>query len=105
MRGLKFLVVAMGVLILAGLATIAVTIVHRMGAGKAAERPVAPSAGSWGEGGKRLALPAGSRVAGMAIAEGRLVLRLEGPGAEQRLLLVDLATGASLGSILLDSSR
>jgi hypothetical protein len=99
MRGLKFLVVAMGVLILAGLATVAVTIIHRMAPGKPAERPAAELA----TGEHRLALPQGSRIAGMAMGEGRLVLRLEGPGDQQRLLLVDLATGRALGSILLET--
>lgn len=87
----------MGVLILAGLATIAVTIVQRMSGGKAAERPVASGIGE-----QRLAVPEGSRIAGMAVGEGRLVLRLEGPGSAERLLIVDLTSGRSLGLITLE---
>ncbi len=96
----------MGALILAGLATIAVTIVHRMGPGKGGERAAPaiegraieamPAEGS-------LALPPGSHIAGMAVGDGRLVLRLEGPGSEQRLMLVELATGRRLGIILLET--
>jgi hypothetical protein len=104
MRGLKFLVIVMGVLIVAGLATIAVTIVHRLGIGKPAERPVADAAAEPNAGERRLVLPAGAHIAGMAIGDGRLVLRLQGPGTEERLWSIDLATGRSLGSILLESA-
>src|SRR5437763_1012369 len=82
-------------LILAGLATIAVTIFHRMNAGKAGERPIERPLAEWPAGERRLSLPAGSRVAGMAMGEGRLLLRLEGPGTEQRLLVIELASGRS----------
>ena len=88
----------MGVLIIAGLATIVVTIVHRVSAGKPAERPVAERSREE----QPLPLPAGSRIAGMAVGDGRLVLRLEGPGTEERLLIVELSTGRVLSTLRLE---
>ena len=91
-QALKGLVVAMGVLIVAGVAVIVVTIANRMAAMSAAraERTGAIA----------LAVPRGSTVA-ETIADGdRLVLRLDTPEGP-RVVVVDLGEGAVEATISL----
>lgn len=76
MRGLLTLVVAMGVLIVAGVATIAVTIVHRMAGEGSVQSPLV------------LDEPAGSRIAGISPFGNRLALLLTGGGGPDRVVLV-----------------
>jgi hypothetical protein len=65
MAWLKTLVIGMGVLIVAGIAVVAVTMVNRMGGG-AAPSATAPVAG-------RVALPGGARILD-AHADGKLIV-------------------------------
>jgi hypothetical protein len=90
MRALLALTVVMGVLIVLGTATIAVTIVHRMGA--AAPRPLA---------GGILDEPAGTHIVSAAAYGDRLALVLQGGGPD-RVVLFDPATGRSLGQVKLN---
>jgi hypothetical protein len=89
MRALLTLTIVMGVLIVLGTATVAVTIMHRMGA--AAPRPVA---------GGVLDEPAGTRIVGAAAFGDRLALVLQGGGPD-RVVLFDPVSGRSLGRISL----
>ncbi len=90
MRALKVLVVVMGIVIIAGLAVVAVTVVKRMGG--AAEKPGTFETAT-------LSVPSGCRVVEMVPAGERLVLRL-GEGERCRgILVVDLKTGALLGRL------
>ncbi len=89
MRALVSLTIVMGVLIVIGTATVAVTIVRRMGA--AAPRPLADTL---------VEEPAGTRIAGVAGLGDRLALLLQGGGSD-RVLLLDPATGRSLGYVKL----
>jgi Family of unknown function (DUF6476) len=85
MRALQALVIVMGVLIVAGVATIAVVIVHRLsGPGAVA-------------GGVRAVLdePAGTRIAGVSAAADRIALQLQGGGPD-RVLVLDTRTGQVL---------
>jgi len=88
MRGLKVAVVVMGVLILAGLGVIIVTIVSRMRAG-----PVGGPA-------PQVALqePAGTRIAGISVLADRLAVELQGGGPD-RVVVVDTATGRVLARV------
>lgn len=89
--------------ILAAIGVIIVTIVERAGNLAADPEPVpaigrsAPAA--FGE--HQLAVPDGDRVVAMTADGDRLVLRLERPGGGTYLLVVDLRTGARLGTIRL----
>lgn len=93
-RALKIIVVVMGILIVIGVAVIVVTIVNRL----RAMSDAAPPAG-FGE----VAVPVaeGARVTDMTADDGRLLLRLEESG-EIRVVIIDLATGAPLGTVRLE---
>ncbi len=77
MRPLLVLVIAMGVLIVAGVATVAVTILHRMGS-----PPLAVAATAV------LNEPAGTRIGGISAVGDRLAIMLQGGGAD-RVIFVD----------------
>lgn len=84
MQALKILVVVMGVLIVAGVATLGVVIARRVSvpSGPAVERV--------------LDEPAGTRIVAIAAAPDHTVLQLQGGGPD-RLVSVDLRTGRVLG--------
>ncbi len=91
MRGLLILVVAMGVLIVAGVATIAITIVHRMS--QASVMPAAQLAAVLDE-------PAGTRIAGVSGVGDRIAVTLQGGGGPDRVVILD-PSGHRLGAIQL----
>ena len=86
MLGLKVAVVTMGVLIVAGVAVLAVTLVSRM---SASGSPIASVL---------LDEPAGTRIVGAAMAPDRVAIPLQGGGAD-RLVLVDTKAGRVLGRV------
>ena len=81
-------VVGMGVLILAGTATIGLTVVHRSLA-------VPPAAGN-----AVLDEPAGTRIVQVGGSADQLTLRLEGGGPD-RVVVVDARTGKVIGKAAL----
>jgi len=89
MRALTILTVAMGVLILAGTATIVAVIFHR------ATVPASPAHFD-----VTLDQPAGTRIIGIAATQDRLAVQLQGGGAD-RVVLMDPRTGALTGRIAL----
>ncbi len=90
MRALKILVVAMGVLIVVGTATLAVLIVRRVGGGEA------PAAALL----RQLDEPSGTAIAAIALSQDRLAIQLRGGGPD-RVVLVDPKTGATVSRIAL----
>lgn len=78
MRGLLTLVIAMGVLIVAGVVVIGVTLVHRLG--RVAIIPQAPFQVVLDE-------PAGTRIAGTAAWGDRLGVTLQGGGPDRIVIL------------------
>ena len=92
MRALKILVVVMGVMILAGVATLIVVISGRLPRGGAgtSSPPFAASP---------IELPAGARIETMTTSADRLVIDLVLPDGNRRLVIIDLATGRFLGAI------
>jgi hypothetical protein len=91
MQGLKILVIAMGVLILAGVTVLVVTVASRVKGGSAGRSFGAAS----------LVLPKGCHVVEMTTAGARLGLRLgDGPDC-QLILLVDPESGQETGRISL----
>jgi Family of unknown function (DUF6476) len=87
MRFLKFITVAMAMLIVVGTTVLLVVIVRRIGS------PAVPA---------QIAVlldePAGTRIAGVASVGDRLAVRLEGGGAD-RVVLLDARTGVVAGRI------
>jgi hypothetical protein len=104
MRALKALVVFMGILILGGMGLVAYAIVKRVGQPAPPPRATDQASATAPVAGKpfgpvEIALPPGARIARTSTSEGRLIVELELAGGGERLLLVDLASGALLGSI------
>jgi hypothetical protein len=120
MNALKALVIGMGILIVAGVAVIAVAIVR----GKTADAPMAqekpaiglaqsavPSEAQSGDksseaksnaalpsfGVRDIAVPAGSEIVSITAADGRIILELQDAEQVTRILLLDPVNGAALG--------
>ena len=91
MQGLKILVIFMGVLILAGMTVVGLTIFNRMGSG------------GGGFGSAALTLPKGCHLIGMVNAGDRLALRLGDSAECQVILFVDPDNGQQTGSLALQS--
>lgn len=81
MAALKVAVIVMGLLIVAGVTVIVLTLVQRISA-----PVVAPLAQA------TLDEPAGTRIAGVATASDRLAVQLQGGGPD-RVVVMDLRTG------------
>ena len=90
MRGLKALVIVMGVLIVAGLAVVVATIASRSSGG---------GGDTAGFGVARIAIPPGATVVGTTATGQRLVVRLRLADGTARLVVIDPATGQRLGTI------
>lgn len=103
MKALKALVIILGVMIVAGIAVIGVTIYHR--ATNLVNSPVPGSTEpavrtGFGPGFGRVALdlPPGSRVVEMTAEGDRLILRLRLADGGRQILILDMATGKRLGT-------
>jgi hypothetical protein len=97
MRGLKILVVVMGVMLIAGFAALAAVIAFRLSRGGPASVPSRPFATS-------VDIPRGARVEAMTAGTDRLVLELALPDGGRQLVIIDLATGGRLGAIELHAA-
>jgi len=89
MKALKFLVVTMGVLIVAGTVTLVALLVQRAGGGRSAATLPAMS----------LDLPAGSRIQGIAGAGDHFAVHVQRPDGD-RILLLDARSGRVVGEVL-----
>ena len=105
MRALIALTVFMGVLIIAGLVVIVVTIVHRLSAPKPPVPIAGPAtagqatAGQATAGHATIPVPAGARVEAMTAVGERLVLRVATAQGGETLITLDPASGAVLETI------
>ena len=99
MRALKALVIAMAVLIAAGLGVIVVALVERAGEPLSDSPKAAAGAPAFGE--VRVPVPAGARLVETTVAGDRLILRLRLADGAARIVVVDLATGRRLGTVRL----
>jgi len=98
MRSLKLLVIVLGILIIAAVATIMVTLVNRSsgGAGEGAgEKPWA----------RVLQVPAGASIRGFRLDGDRLVIHLAVPGKPDELRILDLARGRPIGAVRLKNAN
>ena|ERR1700676_2118607 len=93
MRALKILVVVMGVMILAGFATLLVVIAGRL------SRGASVTASSQSFAASPIELPAGARIEAIGAGGDRLVLGLVLADGNRELIIIDLATGHRLGAI------
>jgi len=104
MRALKVLVVALGVLLVAGFAVVVVTIMNRIG-----QRATPPAASAAAHlmpfGSSGVTLPANSLVMEVQGAGDRILLRLDLADGTEMLLVLDAATGAELGRIKLEHEK
>ncbi len=113
---LKIVVIVMGIMIVVGVVVLVYTIVARgskMVSETTAETaagtsvpaaPVDPLEAPAGFASSALGLPAGSRVRSMSVEGRRLILVVEVSEAGERVIIVDLETGARLGSIHLEAA-
>jgi len=92
MRSLKLLVIVLGILIIAAVVTIMVTLVNRSGGG-AGDKPWAQT----------LQVPAGATIRGFRLDGDRLVIRLAVPGKPDELRILDLTRGRQIGAVTLKS--
>jgi hypothetical protein len=98
MRGLKTLVIVLGVLLVGGTVTLVAAIIWRGShpADGAAPRPPA-IAGKPFE--STLDLPAGAAIAAMETAGERLVLQVALPDGRRQIVIIDMRNGVRLGTI------
>lgn len=94
MRALKTLVIGMAVLIVVGLTVVVVTTIKRAGGDGASEGATGTAFGD-----VEVSIPPGARVEDNTIDGGRLIATLRLADGGRRTLVVDLATGKSLGTI------
>jgi hypothetical protein len=108
MQALKALVIGMGILILVAMAVLAVTIYKRattpggetaMGDGSRAGGLSGLSLGTFGS--VDLPVPAGAQVEEVDTGDGRLTLRLRLDDGSTSIMVVDLSSGALLGTLVL----
>lgn len=118
MQLLKVAVIVMGVMIVVGIGILGYTIVSRSSKLVSSDSPasaVAESAPALALPGTEaaaptgfisnaLGLPAGSRVQSMSVEGRRLILVVDVPDAGERVIVVDLESGARLGAIHLEAA-
>ncbi len=87
---LKFIVIAMGLLIVSGVTVLGVTIVNRVAArGEIASAPPDRIA---------MSLPEGARIVETVMDDDRLALRIETTDGDQ-ILIIDLASGEVISTV------
>jgi len=94
MRALKVLVVVMGVLLVAGIIALAFAVANRVN-----HPPSAPVAK--GPPIDTVDLPSGARIVGAEASGDRLVVRIELAEGSQELIVVNLATGLPVSTVIL----
>jgi Family of unknown function (DUF6476) len=90
MRALKILVVVMGVMLIGGFALLMAIVAGRFSRSGSVPRSFAATA---------IDIPRGARIGAMTAGTDRLVVELVLPEGGGQLVVVDLATGARLGTI------
>ena len=98
MRGLKILVVVMGVMLIVGFAVLVGAVAGRMS--RSGSSPATARAFN----GSAIDIPRGVRIEAMTAGTDHLVLALALPEGGRQLLIIDLTTGARLGTIELHTS-
>ena len=99
MRALRVFVVVMGVVLVVGFGVVFAVIAGRM----SRREPAPSSRQSFAT--TALDLPRGAHIAAMTTAPDRLILEVALPGGGGELVVLDLTTGAHLGTIELRSGQ
>jgi hypothetical protein len=102
MGWLKGLVIFMGVLIVLGTGVLIYTLATRGAKMAAGTTPMSPSVSAPATGGfgrAVLDVGPGCEIATSHADSGRLILRVDGPGACRKILVLDPATGAVTGQL------
>jgi len=99
MQALKILVVALGVLLIAGVVALAVGIAYRLNHGRETPSPAAARLAPHGGAPRFVALPAGARILGTQSDGDRVMVRLGLADGGERLMLLDWNTGAVLATL------
>jgi uncharacterized membrane protein YhiD involved in acid resistance len=105
MRGLKILVVGLGIAVVAAFLTLVIVIFNRGGRPVdgtiRSEGPRPPVHGGWGR--TMLDQPAGTRIQSVTASGSLIVLHVytQAPGQDERLVVLDPATGAVSGIVQL----
>lgn len=108
MRGLKAVVIGLGVCVIAAFVVVVVMISQRIGGrpgeSVAADNARPPTHASWGR--VMLDQPAGTRIHSVTPSASLILLQLYTgmPGQDERLVVLDPATGAVVGSFILPST-
>jgi hypothetical protein len=97
MRGLKTLVIVMGMMLVVGVAGLVVAVAVRL-SHRAPPPPAAFSA-------PPVMLPHGSTIETMSIGSDRIVLQVDLVDGSVQLIVIDLATGRQLGTIPLQEQQ
>lgn len=92
MRALKILVVVMGIMLFGGFAVLVAVVAGRLSRGGS----VASTARSFTA---AIDIPRDARIEALTAGTDRLVLELVLPEGRRQLVVIDLATGARLGTI------
>ena len=98
MQALRIVVVVMGIMIVVGVAVIAVTIAKRAGMGTN-ERDAPEPAVIADFGSLAVSLPPGERLVGELVEEGSLILKTRAANGGTSYVVVDLATGRTRGTL------
>ena len=107
LRALKFLVIAMGAVIVIGTGVVIITIIQRASAKLSDESPATQASEAstpertppTGFGSRTLEVPHGSRIVKMVAEGNRLIVRLDVSGGGRQIIILDTMTGARLGTI------
>ena len=90
MRALKTLVVVMGIMLIGGFAVLVAAIMSRVSRTGSPSRPFTATA---------IDIPREARIETMTAGSDRLVLDLLLPDNRRQLLIIDLTTGARVGTV------
>jgi hypothetical protein len=96
LRALLALVIFMGILIVAGMVVVGVTIANRLGSLGGGEKP-AVAAGGFGD--ASVPIPAGCSIVESRPHGNRLIVRLGSGGRCDQVLVIDLRSGAVTGRL------
>ncbi len=93
LRALKTLVVVMGIMLVVGFAALIIVIAGRVSHRTASPSPARSAVRT------TIEIPQGARVEAMTTAPDRLILDLVLPDGNRQIVIIDLATGARIGTI------
>jgi hypothetical protein len=102
MRGLKVLVIVMGVLLVVGIIALGFAVHYRMDHPRPAPASVVPAIGPAGApNATTLDLPQGAKVVGAEASGDRLAVRVELATGGEEVIIVNLVTGAPVATVTL----